>query len=394
MIYLALGSNLGNRLENLRQAVHELEKFFEIKKISHVIETEALLTPDSPKHWNLPHLNMMVAGNTCLPPRDLLKLIKDIEQRMGRDLESERWSPRIIDIDIVLYHKLQLSTENLAIPHKEIENRDFWRYLLKCLGVEIDETSINDYKALNYFVLNPKFVKIVNITPDSFSDGYKFFRHFDALKEIDQSYKDGATYIELGAQSTRPGYKEVPPEEEIRRLEPIIKRVSESIPLAIDSYFDEVVNFCLENANIKLVNDIKSNLSPLILKKLANKDVKVVTMQIGTDLHQLEKKICYLKSLGIEQVIIDPGIGFGKTKFENLEIIRNIKKIKSLGCEILLGHSRKSFMSLFSNENASDRDLESIAISDFAWENGVDYLRIHNLKDHMRFFVSKKMMHL
>ncbi|MBO4405484.1 MAG: dihydropteroate synthase [Alphaproteobacteria bacterium] len=392
MIYLALGSNLGNRFENLRRAVAELKQVFHCEKISHVIETEALLLPGSPESWNIPYLNMMVAGDTDLSPHELLRFIKRTEEKLGRDMNAGRWAPRIIDIDIVIYNDQQLITDQLTLPHMQLENRDFWKYLLEMLGWSTGDPTVNDYRALNYFVLDPKIVKITNVTPDSFSDGGKFFNPADALEDIEKSYQNGAAYVELGAQSTRPGYTEVSAKEEIRRLEAVVTSVPKEIPLAIDTYFDEVVNFCLDHANIKIVNDIKFNLSDTTLRHLADNDVKIVTMLYGTDLSCLKNQVNHLKKCGLKHVIVDPGIGFGKTKFENLTILKNIKEIKSLGCEILIGHSRKSFFSLISNKEAIDRDIETLAVSDIMQNFGVDYLRIHNLEYHMKFFTAKKIM--
>ncbi len=394
MIYLALGSNLGNRFEHLRRAIEELKQVFRMEKISHVIETEALLLPGSPDSWNIPYLNMMLAGDTDLSSHELLRFIKCTEEKLGRDMQASRWSPRIIDIDIVLYHDQHLVTDELTIPHTQIENRDFWKYLLEILGYPTNDPTVNDYRAMNYFVLDPKIIKITNITPDSFSDGGKFFDPADAIEEIEKSYRNGAAYVELGAQSTRPEYVEVSAQEEIRRLEPVLANVSHEIPLAIDTYFDEVVNFCLDHSNIKIVNDIKFNLSDRTLKRLADNGIKIVTMLDGMDFSHLQNQVDYLKKCGLQHVIVDPGIGFGKTKFENLTILKNVEKIKSLGCEILIGHSRKSFFSLISNQKATDRDIETLAVSDIMQNFGIDYLRIHNLEYHMKFFTTKAVIQL
>ncbi|MCR4623933.1 MAG: dihydropteroate synthase [Alphaproteobacteria bacterium] len=394
MIYLALGSNLGNRFEHLRHAIAELKQVFRMEKISHVIETEALLLPGSPESWNIPYLNMMLAGDTDLSPHELLRFIKRTEEKLGRDMRASRWSPRIIDIDIVMYHDQNLVTDELTIPHTQIENRDFWKYLLEMLGYPTNDSTVNDYHAMNYFVLDPKIIKITNLTPDSFSDGGKFFNPADAIKEIEKSYRNGAAYVELGAQSTRPGYIEISAQEEIRRLEPILANVSREIPLAIDTYFDEVVNFCIDHSNIKIVNDIKFNLSDRTLKRLCDNGIKIVTMLDGMNFSHLQNQVDHLKKCGLKHIIVDPGIGFGKTKFENLTILKNVEKIKSLGCEILIGHSRKSFFSLISNQKAIDRDIETLAVSDIMQNFGIDYLRIHNLEYHIKFFTTKAVIQL
>ncbi len=392
MIYLALGSNLGNRFENLRLAIEELKKVFRIEKVSPVIETKAVLLPNSPSSWDLPYLNMMIAGDTDLSPEDLLKFIKSTEQKLGRDLEAHRWSPREIDIDIVLYNDLKIESQTLTIPHLHAFKRDFWNFLLETIGYSTNDLEVNNFKALNYFVLYPKFIKIINVTPDSFSDGGKFFNPENAISEANSSYLNGATYIDLGAQSTRPGYIEISYQEEIKRLEPVIEGISNNIPFSIDTYFDEVIEYFLNKPNFKLVNDIRSKLSDSTLKKIANRGLKIITMLDGTDPDILKNQINHLKVCGLQNIIVDPGIGFGKTKFENLKILKNINYLRDSGCEVLIAHSRKSFCALFSNLPASERDIETIAVSDFVTNCGADYLRIHNLQDHMRFFVTKKMI--
>jgi 2-amino-4-hydroxy-6-hydroxymethyldihydropteridine diphosphokinase/dihydropteroate synthase len=110
----------------------------------------------------------------------------------------------------------------------------------------------------------------------------------------------------------------------------------------------------------------------------------------GGDLLWLGDRINYLRKLGIKKtnIIIDPGLGFGKTKYENVRIVKRLKLLHQFECEILLGPSRKSFISAYSHASVEDRDLETIAMSFFASRAGDDYLRVHNVKDHMRFFVA------
>ena len=391
MIFLALGSNLGNRLENFRKALKDLSSYFEITQMTHVIETKALLLPDSPKSWDIPFLNMMIAGNTDLSPQELFARIKETEVKVGRDISAPKWSPRIIDIDIVKYHSAQIQDKDLTIPHVQIPNRDFWKYLLKCLGEKIDDETVNDYNALNYFVINPQIIRIINVTPDSFSDGGIFFNQSDAIDAAQSAYANGASYVELGAQSTRPGFTEISAEEEINRLAPVLKKINADIPLSIDTYQDDVVNFCLDNANVKMINDIRGSLSDNVLKKLANRNVRVVTMMTSSDFGELKTKIQRLQDAGIYKIIIDPGIGFGKNKFENLFILRHFEKLKEFGVPILLAHSRKSFISLFSNMEAKDRDVETIAISQKLLGK-YDYLRVHNLDQHMRALVASQIL--
>lgn len=395
IVCLALGTNLGNRLANLQNAVSEISKFFTIKTMSHVIETSAILPEYAPTNWDINFFNMVIAGTTSCSPSEFLSKIKGIEKKFGRDSDSEKWSPRIIDIDIISYYGLEIKTDFLIIPHKEIKNRDFLQYLLTEIGHEIPDDikiDIDDYSAINHFVLNPKLVGIVNITPDSFSDGGSFFDEQKGESQARKLYQDGATVLEFGAQSTRPGYIEVPPSEEISRLSKVLERCRNIDCISIDTYFDEVVEYAInKHDNIKWINDQKSQLKSETIKLIAERNLKLVVMLHGTDFSWITNRVNELKNFGMknENIIVDPGIGFGKSKRQNIETIKNIKMLKDMNCEIMLGHSRKSFISFFSNELAKDRDIETIAISSFAKDAEINYLRVHNIKDHMRFFLAK-----
>lgn len=394
IVCLSLGTNLGNRLFNLQNAISDLAEFFTIKTTSHIIETKALLPENAQAKWNIPFFNMVIAGTTHCNPSELLSKIKEIEKKLGRDPSNKKWSPRIIDIDIVSYYEQEIITDFLTVPHKEFKNRDFLQYLFTEIGYEIPEDikiDINNYSALNHFVLNPKFVGIVNVTPDSFSDGGCFFEAEKAEQHIRKLYSDGAAIIDIGAQSTKPNYTEIPPSEEINRLSEVLERCTDIDCISIDTYFDEVIeHFIKKHKNIKWINDQNSKLNANIIKLIADKNLKLVIMLHGTNFSWFKKRIQELEKLGMkhENIIVDPGIGFGKTKRQNIEIIKNIKILKDINCEILLGHSRKSFISFFSNKSAKDRDIETVAISSFAAAE-IDYLRVHNVKDHMRFFVAK-----
>lgn len=397
LVYLAFGSNLGNRMKHFRDAINELSVFFKIKQISHIIETEALLLEGSPSSWNIPYLNMVISGTTNYSANELLIKIKEIEKKLGRDQNAPRWSPRIIDIDILAYYDQQILEEKLTIPHKEIKNRDFVQYLLTELEYKIPDEikiDINSYTALNHFVLYPKFVGIVNVTPDSFSDGGQFFQPNLAEKQIRQLITDGATIVDIGAQSTRPGYTEISSQEEISRLNEVLERCSDIDCISIDTYSNEVLEYALKKyPNIKYANIQKlEKLNEETIKLIANNNLKIIIMLQEVDYHWFEKAIRNLEKQGIQKsnIIIDPGIGFGKNKLQNVEIIKNLHDLKRFGCEIMLAHSRKSFISLFSNTDAKNRDIETVAVSSFATDTGmIDYLRVHDIKKHMKFFVAK-----
>lgn len=392
-IILSLGSNLDDRFTSLKSAIEKLSEIMSIEKESVIFETEAILPENAPTEWNKPYLNMVLKGKTDLNAEDFLFKIKEFEIQLGRQ-KTGRWGPRIIDIDILYYGEEVISTEKLTIPHKQIPNRVFLKSLLNTIGFKFNDKETCDYTPLDSFVLKPNLVGIVNVTPDSFSDGGKYFNVGNALERVEQLQKLGTEIIELGAQSTRPGYKEVSPKEELDRLEAVMKNISDFSHIGIDSYFDDVIKPVVNKFDIKWVNDQNGVLEKTTLEILANRDIKYVTMLHGTNMSWLSERIAFLREIGFksENIIIDPGIGFGKTKFENIEFIKTIKDIKNFGCKIMLGHSRKSFLSAFSNAQPADRDIETLAISDFAAKNGVDYLRVHNVEMHKRFFVAQKIV--
>lgn len=427
LVYLGLGSNLGNRLENLREAINFLKEFSLFNPIfsSHVLETPAILLPESPSTWNLPYLNMVIAGTTQSSPQDLLVQIKSIEKRMGRNLAGPKWSPRIIDIDILSYKNQRIDEASLKIPHPEIKNREFLQYSLAEIGWyedENDKTKIDSSKSnseepknrtipafenfipLNHFVLYPKFVGIVNVTPDSFSDGDRFLNPDKAVQKIHSLISEGASMIDLGAQSTRPGYKEISAQQEIARLSEVFEKCyddqksPQNVPISLDTYFDEVLEYTIKTypGLVKCANVQQLRLRTETIKMLADNGLKIVIMLNGTDLGWFDSAIKRLENWGMQKsnIIIDPGIGFQKTKLQNIETMRNLHSLRQFGTEILLGHSRKSFISSFSKtEKAEERDIETIAVSETVYESGSsDYFRVHNVRDHMRFFVAKKIM--
>ncbi|MDR1982737.1 MAG: dihydropteroate synthase [Holosporaceae bacterium] len=393
-VLLAIGTNLGDRLQNLRDVLKKLRSCCHIKRTSHVIETEAILPENAPDGWNIPYLNMVIEADTTRTPLELLSMIKTIETKLGRNTSASRWSPRIIDIDILLYGDLKMETDLLTIPHNELKNRDFLQFLMEGIGYNVPEDiklGTNNYTALNHFVLYPKFVGILNVTPDSFSDGGKYFDPEKAEAHARKLCADGASVIDVGAQSTRPGYVEVSPSEEILRLSMMLERCNDIKCISIDTYFDAVVKHVLTKPNVKWINDQNSTFSPDTIKLIADRDIKLVVMMHGMQPLWFEDRIKYLRNLGIKKhnIIVDPGIGFEKSRYENIFIIKNLKTYIQQGYEILLGASRKSFISLHANVGVQDRDIESISAACLVEDAGVDYLRVHNVKDHMRFFVTR-----
>ncbi len=357
---------------------------------------------------------MIVYGSCSSSPEELLKGLKQIECDIGRPQVYEKWAPRVIDLDILLWDDLTLDTPDLKIPHPELVNRPFLIHLMAMVNKTF-AFNVQDCFSKS-FTISPKLMGIVNITPDSFSDGGLYYDANRATKQALQLVSDGASIVDLGAQSTRPGASIKTPEEEYERLKPVLDNLSDymkngDIEVSIDSFWPDVILNVLKHYNIAWVNDQKGDLSSNTLKEVASSGCSVVIMHslsipphkdniIPHDIDPIdiinnwaEESINRLLALGFDEssIIIDPGIGFGKSMYQNIQILRSIETLQNFGCKVLVGHSRKSFISSFSIESPSNRDLETIAISAIL-QNKVDFLRVHNVRDHMRFFVAQAVL--
>ncbi len=242
---------------------------------------------------------------------------------------------------------------------------------------------------------------IVNITPDSFSgDGLSKLGLNKIAEYATNLVKDGADIIDLGGESSRPGAKRVSLKEELSRVIPVIKVLAQKInkPISIDTSKPEVAKIALDNG-ASIINDITGLSNPKIAKVASHYKAGVVimhmqgsprSMQISPKYNSVIDDIsAYLKlaiekakTAGIEEesIIIDPGIGFGKTLSHNLEILKRLKEFKSLGMPILIGTSRKAFIGKILNTNPENRLFGSIASAVNASTNGANILRVHDVK--------------
>ncbi|MFN7038748.1 MAG: dihydropteroate synthase [Alphaproteobacteria bacterium] len=255
---------------------------------------------------------------------------------------------------------------------------------------------------------NPKLVGILNITPDSFSDGGKYLNLHDAVSQAEQLITDGADIIDIGAESTRPNAIAISSKEEWNRLSnilPIIINLAKShnIMTSIDTYHIESAQKAID-LGIDIVNDVSgaNSLEMQKLVSLSNKKIIIMhnlgipanpkfTVDPQIDIIKYikdyaEKKILQLMALGVERknIIFDPGIGFGKNTAQSFELIKNISQFHSLNVEILVGHSRKSFFNMFTSVDFKDRDIETFITSVYLAKNNVSYLRVHNVAANKR----------
>jgi dihydropteroate synthase len=288
---------------------------------------------------------------------------------------------------------------------KKIDLNDI-KKLSKSLREKIDkDLKIITKKKNNFSKLNfkkiPNIMGVLNLTPDSFSDGGKFNKKKAGLKHAFNLFEFGADIVDVGGESTRPGSKPISEKDEWNRIEQIIINIGKKIPLSLDTRKANIMNKGIK-IGIKLINDISGlSYDPKtidILKK--NKSPFVIQHSQGTpenmqnnpkykyellDIYDFfEKKIKFLRSKGIKHnnIIVDPGIGFGKNLKHNISLIRNISIFHTLGFPILLGLSRKKFIKDLSGKNDTKERLGgTVASSLYSMMQGVQILRIHDVNE-------------
>jgi dihydropteroate synthase len=253
----------------------------------------------------------------------------------------------------------------------------------------------------------PKIMGIVNVTPDSFSDGGQCLDPDAAVEHAWQLAEQGADILDVGGESTRPGAEPVPVEEELRRVIPVIAQLAKrtDVPISIDTTKAVVAREALA-AGASIVNDVSAGTcDPEMIPLWAGSDCGLIlmhmqgtpqTMQLDPRYEDvvneireyLRQRVASLSRAGIaeERIVIDPGIGFGKTAEHNLEILSRIGDLRALGRPVLIGHSRKRFLGkiLRSRNDAADRTVDerlagTIGVSIALAEQHVDLLRVHDV---------------
>jgi dihydropteroate synthase len=246
---------------------------------------------------------------------------------------------------------------------------------------------------------------VLNVTPDSFSDGGKFFKLEDAIRQGIKMSEEGADIIDVGGESTRPGADPVSIQEELSRVIPVISSLFKKIdvPISIDTYKAEVAKQALD-AGAQMINDISALRFDPEMKKVASEyKVPINLMHIKGTPQNMQKdpwyedviveiteylkqsiKIACDAGIDPEKIIIDPGIGFGKRLEDNLNILKNLKKLSILGCPILIGCSRKSFIGKILDLPVEERLEGSLAALAVAVMNGANIVRVHDVKESRR----------
>ncbi len=346
------------------------------------------------------HFNLMIKGIDCR----LGNFLKQEMVLLGGDVAMDR---RMIDCSVAASDTILMGTKNQI---NTIIDRLADRFnglqgvagrIRECLkNLESPPHTVRCKKTVLQLNERTHLMGILNVTPDSFSDGGMFLDPDNAISHGIELASQGADIIDIGGESTRPGAKPLPPDEELRRVIPVIEGLSAevAVPISIDTYKSLIAEKAIE-AGAEMINDISGlHFDPKMADLATKYDVPVVLMHIkGTPevmqldphydcllteiMEYLEESIDIAERAGVDagQIIIDPGIGFGKSVEDNLRIIRHLGEFKSLGKPIMLGTSRKSFIGKILNAEVDQRDEGTLASISATIMNGANILRVHDV---------------
>jgi dihydropteroate synthase/2-amino-4-hydroxy-6-hydroxymethyldihydropteridine diphosphokinase len=428
VVYLALGTNLGQRAANLRHALASFSRSVRVTGVSPVYETEPWGFSDQPRF-----LNQVIRAETTLEPEDLLSYLKKLESILGRQ-PSFRNGPRLIDLDVLLYDDLVYQSSALSLPHPGLPERAFVLAPLADLapelvhpqlGVRIDQLLARVdvsgvhrvMEKLPPFGLRTYLMGIINLTPDSFS-GDGLYQAGDllqsALAQAQQFVEAGVDILDVGGESTRPGAQLVAEKEELERVLPVVSALArryhdshKDIWISVDTYKAGVAEAALE-AGADWVNDVwglradprmgevvARHRAPVILMhnrskpanaelqdRLGGRYVGVEYTELLADVREeLLESVELASNAGVaqEDILLDPGVGFGKTVDQNLELIDRLGEICDLGYPVLLGASRKSFIGYTLNLPPDQRLEGTAAAVALGIARGADIVRVHDV---------------
>lgn len=427
-IIIGLGSNSSDALEMLRRARRALRSHprFRLLSLSPIYLSEALLPKGAPPEWDIPYLNSACLLEWCDSDGSfgssneeiagsIVGILKDIESSMGR-VEAPRWAPRKIDLDLLAWGRGEVKTAFVSVPHSGLMDRPFALLpALDCVRGRRGASSDHPPHAWRFAPIDeipqrtriapvnwPEVVGILNVTPDSFSDGRTHVDPSALERAVREMIAGGATVIDIGAESTRPGASEVSWRAELERLEAplgVLTRLREelSFRLSLDSRHPETVAECMRRFPIDWVNDVEGFSNPKMIEVILDSKCQCVVMHsLGVPpspnrvippsrdpvieiLTWGERRIQELAQRGIarDRMIFDPGIGFGKTASQNMELALRVQELGDLKTEILIGHSRKRFLDPEGQIPAASRDLETAILTAHLANRGVDYVRVH-----------------
>ncbi len=250
----------------------------------------------------------------------------------------------------------------------------------------------------------PIVMGILNITPDSFFDGNKYTHLDDALRQTEKMLKEGATIIDIGGMSSRPGAELVRVEEELERVLPVIETINEHFPntiLSIDTVWADVAKYAIE-AGAHIVNDISAGkMDEKMYAQVAKMQVPYILMHMQGKPQTMQKMPIYknitadildffieeigkLRALGVKDIVIDPGFGFGKTVAQNYELLKNTHAFQILDVPLLVGISRKAMIYKYLDIEAKDALQGTTALNMIALQQGAKILRVHDVLPAMQ----------
>ncbi|XP_024994503.1 folate synthesis bifunctional protein, mitochondrial isoform X1 [Cynara cardunculus var. scolymus] len=447
-VVIALGSNVGDRLNNFNEALTQMKRSgIEITRHACLYETEPAYVTDQPLF-----LNSAIRAVTKLGPHELLSVLKKIEKEMGRT-KGVRYGPRPIDLDILFYGKYRINSEILTVPHERIWERPFvMAPLVDLLGSDVDADTVlcwHSFSKKGLFASwqelggesligkdglrrvlpvdnrlwdwskKTSVMGILNLTPDSFSDGGKFDSVGSAISQVRKMISEGADIIDLGAQSTRPMASRISVQEELDRLIPVLEKTLE-LPeiegklLSVDTFYSEVASEAVSKG-AHIVNDVSGGqLDSEMLRVVAGLNVPYIAMhmrgnpstmqnsenlkyddvckEVGDELYECVRR-AELCGVPAWRMVLDPGIGFSKKTEDNLAILMGLKRIrseigrKSLGvacAPVLIGPSRKRFLGeVCDRGSAVERDPGTVAAVTSGVLGGANIVRVHNVRDNV-----------
>ncbi|KAG5518848.1 hypothetical protein PMAC_002379 [Pneumocystis sp. 'macacae'] len=427
-IYIALGSNLGNKVKFISDAIEKMSiKGIKILKTSMLYESKPMYFENQPVFYNA-----VCKVETSLSPEQLLVELKTIEKELGRFRTVDK-GPRCIDLDIIFFRREIINSESLTIPHPQVLERPFVLkplcdvsnnlvhpvtgfpivfYLKKAvdLGIKPVLPFLHKNKSINFSFESYKaptyLMGILNLTPDSFFDG-GVHSYDSIIMDVKNFINAGATIIDIGGQSTRPGSHIISLEEEISRVIPAIKyllKVYPDILVSIDTFRSEVAEQAIR-VGASFVNDISGGRrDSKMFNVIAKLRVPICIMHMrgdfstmdnltdyGTDIikqitKELEELLTFAESSGIPRwnIILDPGLGFAKTPYQNMELLRRFNELKSQNCfsglPWLLGPSRKRFTGYVTGDAVpKDRIWGTAAAVAASVLGGCDIIRVHDV---------------
>ena len=371
-----------------------------------------MLPEDSPTEWRRPYLNLAVECITDASPEKVRGWIQEIERQLGRTT-GPRWSPRPMDIDILLWGDRQVHTESLTIPHPGLYERNFVLAPLVALQPRLvppgsgGRTLLESSRGLSDHI--PLWMGIINVTPDSFSDGGLFQRWETVGPHVGAMRDAGVHMIDVGGESTRPRGTPLSGDLEWARVAPILDALLElrgGDPLgprvSIDTYRAETARRALR-LGVDAINDVSGLGTPQMIELAGESGVDCFAMHqlslpvdpgvtLARDTDPVEAIEAWLMEraelwdkagLDPNRIVIDPGIGFGKTPRQALDLIRRAGELRRHGFRVMVGHSRKSFLKPFVGDDPTARDLATVGLSMELCSQGVDILRVHDVPLNM-----------